>query len=256
MTTFIKIPFAESGDKVTTPATDPAGGVNWTQGYPSAYSKDPATDPSAKRIERENFNDILNKLSKAINEIQKSGVSTFITAADNGGSAYAYGKGAVVSINGVLYQSLVDANVTTPPSAGNWEVFGGATALGLGTAAKQNIGNTVGTNEIPSMAQWGRSNFGDAAGYLKTPAGILFQWGNFAAQNGVTLPLHLAYTNSAWQMSCQCDTTITAGNVSAGWVDYSNQTTTGATVLITRVLNGNQVAWERQIHWIAVGYSS
>ncbi len=119
MTTFIKIPFASSGDKTNPPDTDASGGVNWTQGYPTAYSKDPATDPSAKRIEREEFNGILNRLSLAINEIQTNGIAKFISSADNGGAAFTYSKGAWVVYNGITYVSKVDTNNTTPPGA-NW----------------------------------------------------------------------------------------------------------------------------------------
>lgn len=120
MTTFIKIPFAASGDKTNPPDTDASGGVNWTQGYPSAYSKDPATDPSAKRIGREEFNGILNRISAAINEIQLSGVAPYITAADNGGVAPAYAKGIVVAYNGSIWGSLVDGNTTVPSEGPNW----------------------------------------------------------------------------------------------------------------------------------------
>lgn len=119
MTSFIKVPFASSGDKVAVPDTDAGGGVNMTQGYGQAYSLDPATDPSAKRIERDKMNWLFNRITQAINEIQSTGVAPFITSADNGGSAFSYGKGALVSLGGVVYQSLVASNTSTPPSA-NW----------------------------------------------------------------------------------------------------------------------------------------
>lgn len=119
MTTFIKTPFADSGDRDEVPATDPAGGVNWSQGYPADYSKDPLTDPSAKRIGRGSFNTLLNTLSTAINEIQKGGIAPFISAADNGGSPFSYGSGAIVIKDGVAYYSLTSGNTQTPPSA-NW----------------------------------------------------------------------------------------------------------------------------------------
>lgn len=120
MTTFIKIPFAQSGDKVNPPDTDAAGGVNWTQGYPTAYSRDPATDPSAKRIEREMFNGLLNRLSSAINEIQVNGVAPYITAADNGGSAFVYNIGATVLYNGELYKSIKSGNTDLPTVKTSW----------------------------------------------------------------------------------------------------------------------------------------
>lgn len=125
MTTLIKIPFAQSGDKTIPPATDVSGGVNWTQGYPSAYSKDPATDPSAKRIEREEFNGILFQLSTALNEIQQNGAAQWISPADNGGSAVQYKAGALVSYQGIIWMSLIDNNTGTPSIAGNWMVPAG-----------------------------------------------------------------------------------------------------------------------------------
>ena len=51
MTSLIKVPFASSGDKTAVPDIDSTGAVNMTQGYGQAYSLDPVTDPSAKRIE-------------------------------------------------------------------------------------------------------------------------------------------------------------------------------------------------------------
>ena len=120
MTTYIRTPFAENGDKTSVPQTDAAGNVNWSSGYPAGYSKDPATDPSAKRIEREEFNDVLNVVSKAIREIQMSGVATFINSADNGGVAFPYGLGAVVSYNNKVYQSLKANNSSLPTVAADW----------------------------------------------------------------------------------------------------------------------------------------
>lgn len=144
MTTFIKIPFASSGDKTNPPSTDASGGVNWTQGYPVAYSKDPATDPSAKRIEREMFNGLLNRLSSAINEIQQNGVAPYISAADNGGSAFAYGKGVLVIYNGELYKSMKTAN-TTVPTANNtdWKRMW---ALGESSVVTQSRAITASTS--------------------------------------------------------------------------------------------------------------
>lgn len=120
MTALIKVPFASSGDKAAVPVTDSTGGVNWTQGYGPDYSKDPLTDASAKRIEREEFNGLLNSLSTAINEIQVNGVAPFITAADNGGSAFAYGLGAIVITGGKVYQSLKSTNTDAVTVAASW----------------------------------------------------------------------------------------------------------------------------------------
>lgn len=125
MTTLIKVPFAQSGDKTAVPITDPAGGVNWTQGYGSAYAKDPATDPSAKRIERELMNGLFNQISTAVSEIQTGGFSPYISAADNGGSPVAYPLGACVMFNNIPWQNLKANNTGEPSIANSWVAMGG-----------------------------------------------------------------------------------------------------------------------------------
>lgn len=208
MTTLIKVPFAQSGDKTIPPVTDPAGGVNWTQGYPTAYSKDPATDPSAKRIEREMFNGILFQLSKAISEIQTTGVSPFISSADNGGTPYAYGIGSIVWYNNTLWRSLIDANTTTPAEGSNWSKV--IASKDLGSAAFSNIGKTVASNEIPSMLQWGAVRAG--TGWIRFPNDVLLQWGaNTAAAQGNTggvgnsVNFPIAFSNECYQVFTSYD---------------------------------------------------
>jgi len=180
MTSLIKIPFADSEDKTAVPVTDAGGGVNMTQGYGQAYSLDPATDPSAKRIKRLLMNGLFNLITKAIQEIQISGVAPFITTDDNGGSPYSYAKGAIVSLGGSVYQSLTTGNTSTPPGV-NWtelrntanclqrtNSFGdikldGASAIaaalfnpGLKTAAQRDVG--TGATQIPDIIIFSRTN--------------------------------------------------------------------------------------------------
>lgn len=171
MTSFIKVPFASSGDKVAVPDTDAGGGVNMTQGYGQAYSLDPATDPSAKRIERDKMNWLFNRITQAINEIQSGGVAPFITSADNGGSAFSYGKGALVSLGGVVYQSLVANNTATPPGA-NWAALpekiqpldATLTALAglVGAANKLPYFNGADTAALTDLTSVGRDIIGKA----------------------------------------------------------------------------------------------
>ena len=168
---FIKVPFADSGDKTPVPETDSGGGVNMTQGYTQAYALDPATDPSAKRIEREKMNALFNVITSAINEIQTRGIATFITSSDNSGSAFAYGKGALVSLNGINYQSLDDGNTTTPPGD-KWSTVPAAiqpldstlTALAAltGTADKLAYFNGADTAALTALTGVGRDIIGKA----------------------------------------------------------------------------------------------
>lgn len=169
MTTFIKIPFASSGDKTNPPDTDAAGGVNWTQGYPIAYSKDPATDPSAKRIEREYMNGLFNRLSTAINEIQTSGIAPFITSADNGGSPFVYSKGALVSLGGVNYISSADNNTTTPPNAAWFALPGQIQPLDATLTALAGLVN--GANQIPYFSGVDQMAATDLTAFARTLLG-------------------------------------------------------------------------------------
>ncbi|MBJ8796694.1 hypothetical protein I5398_11705 [Citrobacter freundii] len=189
MTSFIKVPFASSGDKSAVPDTDAGGGVNMTQGYGQAYSLDPATDPSAKRIERDKMNWLFNRITQAINEIQSGGVAPFITSADNGGSAFSYGKGALVSLGEVVYQSLVASNTSTPPGA-NWSALPEKiqpldttlTALAglVGAANKLPYFNGADTAALTDLTSIGRDIIGKS-----TVAEILAYLGltNFADKN-------------------------------------------------------------------------
>ena len=173
MTTFIKTPFADSGDKATIPTTDASGNVNWSQGFPADYSKDPDTDPSAKRIEREDFNGMMNALSKAINEIQKRGVASFITAADNGGSAFVYESGAIVYYNANLYQSFINNNNSLPTDSRKWNLLDTGLVTGKLIDVKIFTASgiytpTPGTKKIIVEVQAGGGGSGAATGSANT----------------------------------------------------------------------------------------
>lgn len=171
MTSLIKIPFASSGDKTAVPDTDSGGGVNMTQGYGQSYSLDPATDPSAKRIERDKMNWLFNRITSAINEIQIGGVAPFITTSDNGGTPFAYGKGAIVLLNGISYQSLEDANTTTPPGAKWNEVSGTGRLLGIKTfTSSTTYTPTPGTKMVIVEVQGAGGGGGGASASSSTSA--------------------------------------------------------------------------------------
>ena len=201
---FIKVPFAASGDKTPVPETDGGGGVNMTQGYTQAYALDPASDPSARRIEREKMNALFNMITVAINEIQTRGIAPFITASENGGSAFSYGKGALVSMSGVNYQSLEDANTTTPPNV-KWAAVP-ATIQPLDATLTTLAALATGANKLPyfsgvdtasqtDLTQVGRDIIGkattdDVLQYLQISDGLI--------PVGIPLPWPLATPPAGW----------------------------------------------------------
>lgn len=119
MQIFIKVPFANAGDKAVVPEPVQAGGeVSMTDGFPVKYSQDPNT--TGLRIEREDFNWLLYMLTLNVRKLQTESFPDFITTADNGGVPFPYGVGAVVYYGGLLYQSKVAANVDLPTVTASW----------------------------------------------------------------------------------------------------------------------------------------
>lgn len=235
---FIKIPFASSGDKTSPPATDSGGGVNYTQGYPSAYSLDPATNPSAKRIERELMNGLFNDLSTAVNEVQVNGVAPFITTSDNGGSPFAYGVGAIVIYQGNTYMSLVAGNTATPPTNGS------SNAQWARVLSGAWLGN--GSGQIPTMA-----NYSSGANWVKFPDGTVIQTGvsgagNLGSPTDIVLPIF--FSTQIWSIVASFDNAVSGANDCPSFA--ATPLGLGAFRLMSSRPNGSSTAFAR---WIAIG---
>lgn len=282
MTSLIKVPFASSGDKSAVPETDASGGVNMTQGYGQAYSLDPATNPSAKRIERDKMNWLFNVITSAINEIQTLGVSPFISSDDNGGSPFLYNQGAVVSLEGIVYQSLEAENSTTPPGAKWAEIKNAANGLtranpfadikadgagaiasalanlGLGEAAKRGVG--TGVDQIPDMNRFLYSTSGSAAFVIRLPGGIVIQGDNFSTDLNGYSQIKMGVAMTDYQvMVCEGQSN---GWLASGGV-YSFLTAYGANKISSsafsvrsaswRAADKNFIAQQTVGTWIAIG---
>lgn len=110
-------PFAEAGDRAEI-SNEPIGSdVNMQTGYPAEYEADPVSDPNARFVERDKTNQIFNDITANIKEWQENTYPAFITAANNGGTAFAYKKGDRVSYNGDNYESLEDNNQDAPTTS-------------------------------------------------------------------------------------------------------------------------------------------
>lgn len=119
-------PFASSGDRTAVPdVTQTDGTVSYQEGWGFDYSRNPATDPQAKRVDRGASNQLGYDLTSAVGDIQTHGFAEWITPTENGGVAYPYALGACVRLAGVVYQSLVDENTVQPGTdAAKWGVLG------------------------------------------------------------------------------------------------------------------------------------
>jgi len=118
---YFDVPFAFAGD--VTPIPDPlqtGGTVSFTEGWNFNYQRDLSTDPAAEPIDRSTMNWLLLQITQALQAIQNAGVPEFITAAQNGGASFPYGKGTPVlwSASGNApfgkYVSLTAGNTNTP----------------------------------------------------------------------------------------------------------------------------------------------
>lgn len=124
MNKFLRIPFAENGDKISIPDASRADGyVSFNEGWGGDYERDLKSDPNAKPVGRKEMNGVLNAITTAIRQYQTTGFPEFITAADNGGTAYQYAAGTVVQYAGKFYVSLIANNTSVPGTDGNWQAF-------------------------------------------------------------------------------------------------------------------------------------
>lgn len=161
MQKFYRVPFATAGDLAAVPdATQGDGSVSNEQGYGPDYALDPSGGDPAKRIERDQYNQILLSVTTAIQEQQTKGLPDHITAALNNGSPFAYEIGASVfqPIDDKVYRNTAAANVTVPPNAGWLDITTPLTLATLPDASTSQKGivqlvNSVGTSLILAPTQ-------------------------------------------------------------------------------------------------------
>lgn len=161
---FFKTPFANTGDVTTIPrATQVDGSVSFEKGFPVDYQLDPDSEPTAKDVPRNQFNELMKYITGALQILQIHGFPDFVTTADNDGTPNLYDANATVRFAGgwagaaaMNYYSLEDANDTTPADATKWglvtyqkyelpgvckEFFGASLPTGYVWANGQTIGD-------------------------------------------------------------------------------------------------------------------
>lgn len=169
---FFKTVFAAFGDVLAIP--DPVqgdGSLSYTEGYGIDYERNPATDPAAKRISRDQMNRLFKDVTDNIHEYQIAGFPEFITAAQNGGVAYPYPKNAYVrydvtadGLGWTIFCSLENGNVALPTDAAHWAVSSPLTvAAVLASQAEVNngiAGKLVGPTELARAVREGVWTYG------------------------------------------------------------------------------------------------
>ena len=140
--------FAKNGDRVAIQDDSQADGlVSYESGYTPQYSLDLRSDPTARRLSRDRFNQLNYDVTSNIKEWQEQLYPAFITSAENGGVPFAYRKGVIVDYNGEFKESLVNDNVDLPSVAASW-----GDPSGVGTVVPIDKGGTGATTATQARA--------------------------------------------------------------------------------------------------------
>lgn len=115
---FFNIPFGSSGDRATIPeVVDPGGAVSYSQGFGPDYERDPATDPLAKRVPRDETNEYLYQITNGLKFLQLYGLPEWFEL-DGGGNPVSYPAGAQVRHDAgsgtTAWLSIAAANTAEP----------------------------------------------------------------------------------------------------------------------------------------------
>lgn len=204
MNKFFRIPFATSGDKVAVPdAPQPSGSVSYTDGFGPDYELDPAVDPAAKDVPRDETNQLYFDITNAIKEYQEFGVPDFITSALNGGVPFSYARYARVKwTDGKVYESTVNLNTSDPTDATKWRpLTDNADYLTIATTAFQasvTDGDAVYWDGVQfDEAVADGTNKQNVIGFADVTNGRVFVAGLYAGQlSGLTanVPYYLSAT--------------------------------------------------------------
>ena len=158
MTKIFKVPFADTGDKISPPdSVQSDGSVSYPIGYGFDYQRDTSldsggapVDPLAKVFPREQHNGILNDITTAIGEIQINGFPVWQSA------GAPYPVNAVVRHSDSNWRSFVSNNNTTPGASGaSWIDLGyqpdaSETVKGIAKIATTSLAQ-AGTNDTDMM---------------------------------------------------------------------------------------------------------
>lgn len=141
------VPFAASGDKTVIPVpAQPGGSMSYAEGFGLDYERNPATDPQAKRIPRDETNQLYYDLTNELGILQRQGAPDWTPAALNDGSPVSYVAGAKVRHSGQNWESLVGSNTVEPGTDPlKWQVVNPYNAA-LITATQPEVNGAV----IPS----------------------------------------------------------------------------------------------------------
>ncbi|EFO1325148.1 TPA: hypothetical protein RPM60_004202 [Escherichia coli] len=121
--------------------------------------------------------------------------------------------------------------------------------LGLGEAAKRNVGN--GQNQIPDMAAFASSL--SSTGFQKLPSGMIIQWGIVSGASNYTVTYPVTFPNRSLALLAVPHTTSLAGISAMGIANCSDITKSQFYIIVGGISQGEIVKYERSCFWVAIG---
>ncbi|HII2118953.1 TPA: gp53-like domain-containing protein [Escherichia coli] len=121
--------------------------------------------------------------------------------------------------------------------------------LGLGEAAKRNVGN--GQNQIPDMAAFASSL--SSTGFQKLPSGLIIQWGIVSGASNYTVTYPVTFPNRSLALLAVPHTTSVAGISAMGIANCSDISKSQFYIIVGGISQGEVVKYERSCFWVAIG---
>ncbi|EFH4695633.1 phage tail protein [Escherichia coli] len=121
--------------------------------------------------------------------------------------------------------------------------------LGLGEAAKRNVGN--GQNQIPDMAAFASSL--SSTGFQKLPSGLIIQWGIVSGASNYTVTYPVTFPNSSLALLAVPHTTSVADISEMGIANCSDISKSQFYIIVGGISQGEIVKYERSCFWVAIG---
>ncbi|EFD0613820.1 phage tail protein [Escherichia coli] len=121
--------------------------------------------------------------------------------------------------------------------------------LGLGEAAKRNVGN--GQNQIPDMAAFASSL--SSTGFQKLPSGLIIQWGIVNGASNYTVTYPVTFPNRSLALLAVPHTTSVAGISAMGIANCSDISKSQFYIIVGGISRGEIVKYERSCFWVAIG---
>lgn len=121
--------------------------------------------------------------------------------------------------------------------------------LGLGEAAKRNVGNEQ--NQIPDMAAFASSL--SSTVFQKLPSGLIIQWGIVSGASNYTVTYPVTFPSRSLALLAVPHTTSVAGISAMGIANCSDITKSQFYIIVGGISQGEIVKYERSCFWVAIG---